>query len=251
MSSRLAKSVPAPADRKHDRLARAWLVLRQSFVLAWQPTPANVVHWVSWAIALAIEFTALILLRDGHIYAWEREFTEFLQRLPERDLVFTVSNFITNTLSPQFAVLFLLVLAAYLLARQWTAAWLVALTFPLHVLSQFPKALVDRPRPSQYYDGVGGYMSYPSGHAEFVITFYGLMVYLALLRYRSSCLRVAILAAWLVLVVAVGVGRIATGRHWPLDILVSYVVGLGLLSGLIWIERALRAAEQRVQESPR
>jgi membrane-associated phospholipid phosphatase len=44
-------------------------------------------------------------------------------------------------------------------------------------------------------------------------------------------------------VLATGFGRVAMGRHWPIDVLASYVVGLGLLSGLIWIHRALKQAE--------
>jgi membrane-associated phospholipid phosphatase len=35
------------------------------------------------------------------------------------------------------------------------------------------------------------------------------------------------------------------GRHWPLDVLTAYVVGLGLLSGLIWLHSAFRYVKAR------
>ncbi|MBK7125275.1 MAG: phosphatase PAP2 family protein [Dehalococcoidia bacterium] len=61
-------------------------------------------------------------------------------------------------------------------------------------------------------------------------------------RARSTRVRLAVTIAWIVLALATGVGRIAIGRHWPMDVLVSYVVGFGLLSGLIWLYSAIRAA---------
>ena len=38
--------------------------------------------------------------------------------------------------------------------------------------------------------------------------------------------------------IVTGFGRIAEGRHWPLDVIASYIIGLGLLSGLIWLHSA-------------
>jgi undecaprenyl-diphosphatase len=90
---------------------------------------------------------------------------------------------------------------------------------PLHVLAQFPKALVDRPRPSAAFEdivGVGGPRSFPSGHAEYVITFYGFIAYLLMRRLKGFWPRIAIMLVWLVFVLATGFGRVAAGRHWPL-----------------------------------
>ena len=140
------------------------------------------------------------------------------------------------------------VIGLALLFRHRLAALLLALTFPLHVLSQWPKAVVDRPRPPAGFEdleGVGGLQSFPSGHAEFVITFWGFVAYLLLLHADRAWQRILILVPWLTLVVGIGYGRIAIGRHWPLDIAVSYIVGLGLLSGLIWIYVSVREADRK------
>lgn len=234
-----------PGNTRRCRDAHA--LVAEAFRVAWAPTWTNVLHWVSWSIALSVELVTLVLLWDGGVPEWDVEVTRFLEKLPQREAVFAASNYLTNTLAPHFMAAFVVVVGITLLARRWLAGTLLALTFPLHVLAQFPKALVERPRPSQYDGGPGDFRSYPSGHAEYVITFYGLVVYLVLGRLRSPRLRVALVATWLALVVSVGLGRVATGRHWPSDILVSYVVGLGLLSGLVWIARSVRAAQARVR----
>jgi membrane-associated phospholipid phosphatase len=92
-------------------------------------------------------------------------------------------------------------------------------------------------------EGVGGSQSFPSGHAEYVVTFYGFLAYLLVLHARTQAQRAAIVVAWGIFALATGFGRIAEGRHWPLDVLASYVVGFGLLAGLIWLYRALRLAD--------
>jgi membrane-associated phospholipid phosphatase len=129
-----------------------------------------------------------------------------------------------------------------------TIAVLLLLTFPLHVLAQFPKALVDRQRPSEEFsgiEGVGGSQSFPSGHSEYVVTFYGFIAYLLMKRFTNRTVQVIIFVAWLALALGTGYGRMAAGRHWPLDVLGSYAVGLGLLSGMVWIYRASTRANQQ------
>jgi membrane-associated phospholipid phosphatase len=85
-------------------------------------------------------------------------------------------------------------------------------------------------------------MSFTSGHSEFVITFWGLMLYLFLLRVTHGGLRVLLTASWLALVACVVVGRLHEGAHWPLDVVGGLAVGAGLLSGLVWLRRHLVAS---------
>lgn len=217
-----------------------------------RPSRRNCVLWSVCGLTLAIQMLTVVLLKDGQIFDWEVDVTRQIQRIPNRMDVFDVFLVLTNTIAWEFVPIFLVVLAAVWLLHQREAAALLLLSFPLHVLAQWPKAVLDRPRPPHGYDvaGAGGLQSFPSGHAEFVITFWGFVVYVALLQASRPAIRRAILAGWLVLVAGTGVGRIAIGRHWPVDVLVSYLVGLGLLSGLIWLHSALLAARRKVQSSP-
>jgi membrane-associated phospholipid phosphatase len=56
--------------------------------------------------------------------------------------------------------------------------------------------------------------------------------------------RGAIAVVWGAFVLATGFGRVALGRHWPLDVFASYLIGLGLLSGTIWLHSAFRYAKE-------
>jgi membrane-associated phospholipid phosphatase len=221
--------------------------LRTASAFAFHPTRRNLLHWGSWVLAFAVELTLLVLLRDGQIYGWEQELTRRLQAAPGKQVVFDISSTLTNTLSWPFLLLFLAILAVVLWSGHRGAAVLLAFSFPLHVLAQFPKALIERPRPSAAFDGiegVGGFQSFPSGHAEYVVTFYGFLAYLLMLHIRSRWGRIAVFVGWVAFALATGFGRVALGRHWPLDVLTSYLIGLGLLSGLIWLHSAFRYAKQ-------
>lgn len=93
--------------------------------------------------------------------------------------------------------------------------------------------------------------SFPSGHAEFAITFYGFFVYLALLRVHNPLARGMLISGWIVLLLLVGFARMEVGKHWPLDVLGGYIVGVGLLSGLIWLHSSLsRAQSESAEEGP-
>lgn len=223
-------------------------MLHDAARIAFRPTRRNILHWASWAIALTIQCTFVVLLRDGSVYDWEADFSRLLQKTPNRYEIFDTGHFLTNTISWDFIPVFALVVGVALALRRWLAAGLLMLTFPLHVLAQWPKAIVDRPRPPHTFsdlEGVGGLQSFPSGHAEWVITFWGFVVYLLLQRFERTWQRVLIVGPWLVLAFGVGYGRIATGRHWVIDIGVSYIVGLGLLSGLMWLYAAFHQAGRR------
>jgi membrane-associated phospholipid phosphatase len=243
-SSRTARAA-ADVDAQPAQL-RAFM--RDAFHYAFLPTRRNLLHWASWAITLGIELALMIVLRSGHIYTWEQRLTRRFQDVPGKGLVFDVTSTLTNTLSLPFLVLFLVIVLIVFRLQHPGAAALLLLSFPLHVLAQFPKALIDRPRPSDAFagiEGVGGFRSFPSGHSEYVVTFFGFLAYLIMLHLSDRRQRITVFVCWLALALGTGFGRVAEGRHWPLDVLASYVVGLGLLSGLIWLHSAFRRAHKK------
>jgi membrane-associated phospholipid phosphatase len=241
------------AQRSPPGFRTRWIAFFRAVLAAgFEPTRRNVLHWLSWAFALSVELALVLILREGVIYAWEQDLTRFMQQLPGRYHLFTVMDFLTNTLSVPFAILFFAIVLAVFRTGYRINASLLLLTFPLHVLAQFPKALIDRPRPSEAFpgiDGVGGFRSFPSGHAEFVISFYGFLAFIIVQRLERRWQRVAVIVAWLALALATGLGRIATGRHWPIDIAASYLIGAGLLSGLIWLQWAVLRGWLRGRDS--
>ncbi|MFQ5472548.1 MAG: phosphatase PAP2 family protein [Dehalococcoidia bacterium] len=208
-------------------------VAREAARIGRVPTRRNVLHWLSWAITLAGILILTAVVAGGDIFDWEEDLTRELQSVdyPGWALKITSSN-LEDPLTWEGALIWAAIVALFALRRWRLEAALAALALPLHVLGNFPKAVVDRPRPSELFDGitgVGGDMSFASGHAEFVITFFGFVAYVAFIRLKS-------------VVALVGIGRINDGHHWPLDVLGGYIVGIGLLSGLIWLRTSFHQA---------
>ena len=220
-------------------------VIREAARIGLAPTRRNVLHWLSWAIT----FTAILVLSavaGSGIFGWEKDLTRELQSVGYPNWAFEItSSRLEDPTSWQGALIWAAAIALLALWRLRLEAALATLALPLHVLGNFPKAFVDRERPSELFDGitgVGGDMSFTSGHSEFAITFFGFLVYVAIIRLKSAVPRICLLFAWLLFVALVGFGRITDGHHWPLDLLGGYVVGIGLLSGLVWLRTSFHKA---------
>ncbi len=220
--------------------------VRDAFRLAVTPSRRNLLHWLSWAATLAILLSVTAILSGGQIYSWEQDVTREFQAWDYPEWAFRItSSSLVDPMSWQGGLIMASAFVVLLLLRHRVEAALVVLIFPLHVLGNFPKAIIDRERPSEMFDGifgVGGDMSFPSGHAEYAVTFFGFITFVALTHLSGRVQRTGIVLLWLGFAILVGYGRIAHGHHWPLDVLTSYVVGIGLLSGLVWLHASLSGA---------
>jgi undecaprenyl-diphosphatase len=167
--------------------------------------------------------------------------------------IYVAGSSLTNTLSIPFAVLFAAIGAVVWNRGERAGAVVLLVSFPVHVLAQFPKFFLERPRPSEEFEGIsgiGGLNSFPSGHSEYVVAFYGFLAYLLILHLPRRVQKVAVASGAVAFALMVGFGRIAGGRHWPVDVLTSYVIGLGILSGLVWLHSSWRAATAVVEPAP-
>jgi undecaprenyl-diphosphatase len=91
------------------------------------------------------------------------------------------------------------------------------------VIVSFLKGVVSYPRPFVLYQEIvrplfvhGGMDSFPSGHAAF----FGALALSAFLVDKK-------MGYWVLLAsILIGVGRIISGVHFPIDILIGYLIGL-------------------------
>ncbi|MGD9890151.1 MAG: phosphatase PAP2 family protein, partial [Dehalococcoidia bacterium] len=127
-----------------------------------------------------------------------------------------------------------LVATGFALTRRWRMLALLVVVFALHYVMIAPKQFVIAYRPSPLFgvEGAGGLESFPSGHVQWATSFYGLLAYL-MWREASGRLRHAILPVYALIVAGTILGRIALGRHWPLDTLAGLTAGLIALRLLI------------------
>jgi undecaprenyl-diphosphatase len=121
--------------------------------------------------------------------------------------------------------------------RQWREAILVVIVLALVTAgSEAVKVLVARPRPPGYNSSVLGVVySYPSGHVLEAITIYGII---AVLVWRSSlarAVRVIVPIIFTIIIVLVAIARVATGDHYPSDVLAGALAGVGFVALFSWL----------------
>ena len=103
------------------------------------------------------------------------------------------------------------------------------------------KDLIARPRPPDPVADAGGY-SFPSGHTLNSTVTYGiaaLEVWRGSLAWRA---RAAITASLIVLIVFVGLSRIALGVHYPSDVIAGWLAGTVVVSIVAVLDRTDRAS---------
>lgn len=123
-----------------------------------------------------------------------------------------------------FRLLALVMIVVALVRRQRRIAWYLVLTIELSaVTTEVAKFLVDRPRPATALVHALS-TSFPSGHAL------GVMVsVLALLTLAWPALRPALRVWWaaacVLVVIAIGVGRVVLNVHHPSDVVAGWALG--------------------------
>ena len=111
----------------------------------------------------------------------------------------------------------------WVVSRRPDALLLVAAVVCAEALGFAVKVLVDRPRPDG--GGLGDLIasaSFPSGHVVRSCVAVGVLVWLA---WPSPRLRWPALAGGLVGLGLMGLARVASGEHWPSDVIGGYLVG--------------------------
>jgi undecaprenyl-diphosphatase len=120
--------------------------------------------------------------------------------------------------------------------RSWIlfAGWVAALV-GAGVLDELLKQIIRRPRPSYAAALLHGYsFSFPSGHAMASLVTYGMLAYiLAVFWAKRWRLRVVIVTAAALLILAIGISRLYLGVHYFSDVVGGYAAGALWLSACI------------------
>jgi undecaprenyl-diphosphatase len=143
--------------------------------------------------------------------------------------VFTALDWVEGVRQQLVGVAGILLVAAV----NWRAVPLAIFGALSGLIYTITATLIDRPRPDSQLVHVirhTGASSYPSGHVVFFCWF---LIVLILSVLVGRVPRPFVLAAWVaaaLLLLAVCVGRIYIGEHWPSDILGGLFLGLGWTS---------------------
>jgi undecaprenyl-diphosphatase len=144
-----------------------------------------------------------------------------------------------------------LVLIAYFLFIQkhkWYAIKIPAIALSSLALMFGLKHLFHRPRPSVPLIFKAEGLSFPSGHALFSVTFYGLLVYIIFKSDLHQSLKWMLITLLLLLMPVIGFSRVYLRVHYASDVIAGFCVGFMWLVIAIWFLNRIEAYSQRKLE---
>lgn len=114
------------------------------------------------------------------------------------------------------------------------------------------KKLIGRTRPD-HADAVPPFEnspSFPSGHTLNTTVVIALVVYLACLQIKRTSARIALIAAGVIFIVAMGLSRVFLGHHWMTDVIFGWVLGMAWVGIVILAHRLFHGLRHREHAGP-
>lgn len=93
-------------------------------------------------------------------------------------------------------------------------------------LNQVLKLLIQRPRPEGFRLATVGGFSFPSGHSMVAMAFFGLLVWFVWRYEQDRRMRVGLCAAFLLVIVMVGLSRVYLGVHYASDVVAGFCMSV-------------------------
>jgi membrane-associated phospholipid phosphatase len=189
------------------------------------------------AIVLGVGAVLLTYLAAGpNVFAVDVRFDRWVQgvRFPFESFVQAFGNAAGSAV---VAVPLALAAAGMLaVARRWADSLFLlallaarALNGPLKDLAASPRPAPNLVRLTEHASGLG----FPSGHSMGIVLLAGGLAYVVAASVDSGGLRLIACAVAVLVVLATGYARIATGAHWPSDVLGGYLwAGFFLLAAI-------------------
>lgn len=190
------------------------------------------------AIAAIVGFVLLAAVAGGAgTVALDAPVTEAVAHLPVPTAAWqTVTDAGSGMLLLSIGVFFVLGL---LLRRRPGLALLIAVVLIATAFgTDQVKEIVARPRPPDVSPDLARDFSFPSAHALQSAVVYGLIALVAWRSRLPPSTRLAAVAAAAVLIVLVGLSRIALGVHYPSDVVAGWMAGTAILAGVGFVTQA-------------
>jgi undecaprenyl-diphosphatase len=199
-------------------------------ILEPKPTQPSRGRLTIYAAALVV-FSVLAFQAHTHSYfKWDLTAARALQALPLPSFFqfMRILSLPGDGWNP-YGICVLSVAAFLIFGRRAEAAGLTLSAAGGELLNRTLKFLIARPRPSGDHLWIFGHLttlSFPSGHVTFYVCYCGFLfgVTRALMPKRSIARLMVLLLLTLVMVL-IGVSRVALGAHWPSDVMGAYLFG--------------------------
>ena len=97
------------------------------------------------------------------------------------------------------------------------------------ILNQLLKAILQRPRPTEYRIVEETGYSFPSGHSMVSMAFYGYLIYLIYKYVKNKYIKWISIVLLSILVCSIGISRIYLGVHYTSDALGGFLISMSYL----------------------
>lgn len=119
--------------------------------------------------------------------------------------------------------------------RRWNSIKVPAVAISSLLLMFMLKLIFHRERPITPLLKAAKGFSFPSGHALMSVTFYGLLVFIALQNIKQLWLKLLVSIIGVLLVLTIGLSRVYLRVHYASDVLAGFCVGVVWLLMSLWI----------------
>ena len=205
--------------------------------------------WPTVFVLLLLAMGALSLLAyDRPFFLWDITVAQWIRDLPGHG----DSKFMEVVSWPGIKSI---MVTTVLMATAWVT-WVSGWRGGVHVLSlllimgineEF-KEIIDRPRPgeSESIENKG----FPSGHALYAVLLSGVIWLFVVSKIPKLSFRMTLLGMLIVWPVLIGLSRISMEKHWPSDVLGSYLLGALVLIIMKWTIPALGRIREPFSKHP-
>jgi len=143
-----------------------------------------------------------------------------------------IMSTITGLAKHQFLIpanLSLIYYFLFLRRRTWFSIRVAAIALSSLGLMFLLKYLFKRKRPQLPLLSAAKGMSFPSGHAIFSVTFYGLIIYIISQTQKNKALKWSLIISLVALIQLIGYSRVYLRVHYASDVAAGYIIGAAWL----------------------
>jgi membrane-associated phospholipid phosphatase len=221
---------------------KQWLVVRDiSLYLLFGFVLSLVSLWIFWSIAEDVYANDPIVQFD---LAMANEL--HAQATSTSTLIYFLISYVGGQGS---SIVGIIIAIVFIVRRQWSnlTFWVVTLTGGA-ILNSALKNVVARPRPT-FADPFFVEMTYsfPSGHSMISLITFGMLAYFLWLAIPNRYARILISFVTTLLIVLVGISRMALGVHYFSDVIAGFAAGGIWLGVCIFVHELFRRRQAQVR----
>ena len=144
------------------------------------------------------------------------------------DFATPIAKFITNFGGAIFLITLTIVLLVLIKNKKIGISIFSNLVI-VTILNQLLKAILQRPRPTEYRIVEETGYSFPSGHSMVSMAFYGYLIYLIYKYVKNNYIKWISIVLLSILVCSIGISRIYLGVHYTSDVLGGFLISMSYL----------------------